>query len=220
MASRPTAVRSEGRMTQAERTALSDKKMFEAAIDLINERGTQKTTLKEIGERAGYSRGLANYRFGSKDGLMLELFERFDDRWKEHLEKYISSTRGLEAVRQASSALRDFLKKESSYLRAMYLLWYESLGHESDMRHLLAEHHDVYRHDARRWIEQGIEAGEIKADTDSVQFAAQYCAFSFGIVYQWLVNSEALELDAVFDNYIDNTMALLANPDYKKEQTS
>ncbi len=210
MASRQAVERTDGRMTQAERTALSDKKMFEAAIELINERGTQKTTLKEIGERAGYSRGLANYRFGSKDGLMLELFERFDDRWKAHLQDYISGTRGLEAVRQASSALRDFLKKESKYLRAMYLLWYESLGHESDMRRLLAEHHDVYRHDARRWVEQGIEAGDIKADTDAEQFAAQYCAFSFGIVYQWLVNSKALDIDAVFDNYIKNTMALLA----------
>lgn len=218
MANRQPTERSEGRMTQAERTALSDRKMFEAAIELINERGTQKTTLKEIGERAGYSRGLANYRFGSKDGLMLELFERFDERWKEHLQDYIDNIRGLEAVRQASCALRDFLKKESSYLRAMYLLWYESLGHESDMRRLLAEHHDVYRHDARRWVEEGIEAGEIKPDTDSVQFAAQYCAFSFGIVYQWLVNAEALELDAVFNNYIENTMTLLANPDFKKEK--
>ena len=69
-----------GRRTQAERTALSDQRMFDAAIRLIMDRGTQKTTLKDIGEMAGYSRGLANYRFGSKDGLMLELFARFDER--------------------------------------------------------------------------------------------------------------------------------------------
>lgn len=216
MASQQAAVRNDGRKTQAERTALSDKKMFDAAIELINEHGTQKTTLKEIGERAGYSRGLANYRFGSKDGLMLELFERFDERWKHHLQDYLTDAQGLAAVRQASTALRDFLRKESSYLRAMYLLWYESLGHESDMRSLLAEHHDVYRHDARCWIEQGIKTGEIKADTDPVQFAAQYCAFIFGIVYQWLVNSEALQLDAVFDNYIENTLAQLANAEYQQ----
>ena len=213
MAKRQATESNEGRMTQAERTALSDKKMFEAAIELINERGTQKTTLKEIGERAGYSRGLANYRFGSKDGLMLELFERFDERWKAHLQDYIAGTRGLEAIQQASAALRNFLKKESSYLRAMYLLWYESLGHESDMRQLLAEHHDVYRHDCKRWIEQGVESGEIKPDTNAEQFAAQYCAFSFGLVYQWLVNADALDLDAVFENYIKNTIALLANPE-------
>ena len=40
------------RRTQAERTALSDQRMFDATIKLINERGTQKTTLKEIGELA------------------------------------------------------------------------------------------------------------------------------------------------------------------------
>ncbi|MGK0500239.1 MAG: AcrR family transcriptional regulator [Oceanicoccus sp.] len=220
MTGRQAVQSNEGRKTQAERTALSDKKMFEAAIELINEHGTQKTTLKEIGERAGYSRGLANYRFGSKDGLMLELFERFDVRWKEHLQNYVANQSGLAALLQASSALRDFLKKESGYLRAMYLLWYECLGHESDMRRLLTEHHDVYRHDAMRWIEEGIAAGEIKAVTDPVQFAAQYCAFSFGIVYQWLVNSKALDLDAVFTNYIDNTIVLLANPDHNKEQAS
>ena len=49
--------------TQAERSALSDQKMFEVAIDLVNERGTAKTTLKDIGEQAGYSRGLARNQF-------------------------------------------------------------------------------------------------------------------------------------------------------------
>ena len=68
--------------TQAQRTALSDQRMFEVAIELVNERGTAKTTLKDIGEGAGYSRGLASYRFGSKDGLWMELFARFDDIWK------------------------------------------------------------------------------------------------------------------------------------------
>lgn len=205
------STRGTARMTQAERTALSDQRMFDAAIELINERGTQKTTLKEIGERAGYSRGLANYRFGSKDGLMMELFERFDGAWKSHLEDYIGDARGLEALKQAACALRDFLKKESNYMRAMYLLWYECLGHDSEMRRTLAQHHDVYRADARRWIEQGMEGGTVSPKIDAAQTATHYCAFVFGIVYQWLVNAEALDLDAVFDSYIDNTIDNLAN---------
>lgn len=207
------------RMTQAERTALSDRKMFDAAVLLINERGTQKTTLKEIGERAGYSRGLANYRFGSKDGLMLELFESFDKLWKAHLASYISDYRGLQALLQAMEALRDFLNKESSYMRAMYLLWYECLGHDSDMRSTLALHHDVYRKDAQRWIEQGVKAGEVKPGIDAEQFAVQYCAFIFGIVYQWLVSASALDLDAVFDSYKEHTITLLRNPDFEEEQS-
>lgn len=198
------------RRTQAERTALSDQRMLEAAIKLINERGTQKTTLKDIGELAGYSRGLANYRFGSKDGLLQELFSRFDERWKTHLESYVGSKTGLEAVLAAADALRDFLKVESDYMRAMYTLWYESLGHESEIRNSLAAHHDVYRKDATRWIEKGIAAGEIDPGIDAQQFAVQYCAFIFGLVYQWLVNSDALDLDAIFDDYESNTTKLLS----------
>ena len=56
MSQRQASERGEGRMTQAERTALSDRRMFDAAIELINERGTQKTTLKEIGERVRLTR--------------------------------------------------------------------------------------------------------------------------------------------------------------------
>lgn len=198
-----------GRMTQAERTALSDQRMFEAAVALINEHGTQKTTLKDIGQMAGYSRGLANYRFGSKDGFLLELFHQFDDRWKTHLNSYVGNKSGIAAVVAATDALRDFLQTESAYMRAMYLLWYESLGHQSAMRTSLADHHKVYRKDARRYIEKGIEAGEIDPDIVAEQFAVQFCAFIFGIVYQWLVDAEALDLEAVFDEYQKNMVKLL-----------
>ncbi len=125
--------------TQAERTALSDQRMFEVAIELVNERGTAKTTLKDIGEGAGYSRGLASYRFGSKDGLWMELFARFDDIWKAHLSQYLTGKQGLAALEAAIQAQRDIFTRESGYLRAMYILWYESLGRESDIRASLAK---------------------------------------------------------------------------------
>ncbi len=199
-----------GRRTQAERTALSDQRMFDAAIRLIIDRGTQKTTLKDIGEMAGYSRGLANYRFGSKDGLMLELFARFDERWKDHLNSYIGDKEGIAGIKAAADALRDFLKLESDYMRAMYILWYESLGHESEIRSRLAEHHRVYREDAARWVTHAIETGEIDPDVDAEQFAVQYCAFIFGTVYQWLVDANALDLDALFVDYEANVERILS----------
>ncbi len=200
---------SNGRRTQAERTALSDQRMLDAAIRLIIDRGTQKTTLKDIGEMAGYSRGLANYRFGSKDGLMLELFARFDERWKDHLNSYISDKEGIAGIKAAADALRDFLKLESDYMRAMYILWYESLGHESEIRSRLADHHRVYREDAARWVTRGIETGEIEPSVDAQQFAVQYCAFIFGTVYQWLVDADALDLDALFSEYEANVERIL-----------
>ena len=47
------------RLTQAERTEISDSRMLDAAVSLIVEHGPAGTSLKEVGMLAGYSRGLA-----------------------------------------------------------------------------------------------------------------------------------------------------------------
>jgi hypothetical protein len=142
---------------------------------------------------------------------MQKLFTQFDERWKKHIDGYIEEKSGIKAVLAAADALRDFLKVESKYMRAMYTLWYESLSHKSEIRNSLAGHHDVYRKDATRWIEDGIASGEIDPKINPKQFAVQYCAFIFGLVYQWLVNAEALDLDAIFDDYEASIIKLLSN---------
>ena len=76
-------------MTQAERAAASDRAMIDAAIELILERGTARTTLAAIGERAGYSRGLATYRYGSKSGLFKEVSNTIQRRWVGYLKAAI-----------------------------------------------------------------------------------------------------------------------------------
>jgi len=199
--------------TQAERSALSDQRMFEVAIELVNERGTAKTTLKDIGERAGYSRGLASYRFGSKDGLWMELFARFDDIWKAHLSQYLAGQSGLASLRAAMQAQRDIFTRESGYLRAMYILWYESLGRESDIRASLARHHVIYRRDVRQWIEQAQASGEVKPEVDAEHFAVGYCSTMFGTIYQWVVAPDAIDINTFFDSFAATTLAAITQPE-------
>jgi AcrR family transcriptional regulator len=54
----------EPRLTQAERRARSERSLLDAAEQLFAEKGSHRTSLAEIGERAGYSRGLVGERFG------------------------------------------------------------------------------------------------------------------------------------------------------------
>ena len=115
------------------------------------------------------------------------------------------------AVVAAADALRDFLKLESNFMRDLYLLWYESVGHESEFRNRLADHHQVYRKDGTQWIKEGIASGEIDPAIDAEQFVVQYCAFIFGVVYQWLVDAEAINLDSLFDDYERNITKLLSS---------
>ena len=160
---KPRAVR----RTQAERTALSDARMFDAAMQLIVEQGTHATTLKEVGERAGYSRGLASSRFGSKDALFGQLVLHFNTSWTRELANKVGTRGGAQACLAALRAVEGFLSSHSGYMQAMYILWFESISSHNDVRDHLAAYHEIYRSDVAHWVEEGIASGEIDASVDA-----------------------------------------------------
>jgi len=200
------------RMTQAERTALSDSRMYAAAIKLICETGTHNTTLKDIGERAGYSRGLASNRFGSKDTLFANLIHNFNTRWAAQLERHLAGHSGLASIFAALTSVEDFLIEESDYMRAMYILWYESIGSHSEVRARLIEHHRAYRRDVAEWVRRGQEERSIADHIDPHQYAVQYCSFVFGTIYQWLVAPDSIDVRQAFADYRKIARWLLTPP--------
>src|SRR6516164_343564 len=70
------------RRTQAERRSEAEQGLLDAALRLFARKGVETTTLAEIGDAAGYSRGLANHHFGSKAALVERLAERSRARFQ------------------------------------------------------------------------------------------------------------------------------------------
>jgi len=198
------------RMTQAERTALSDARMFEAAKELIAEHGTHNTTLREVGERAGYSRGLASNRFGSKEGLFSQLVRDFNRRWAEELRRTVGNSTGLPAFSAALDAVEYFLLNRSDEMKALYILWFESMSSHDEVRQRLARNHTAYRRDAERWVRDGIREGNIRDTIDPHCFAVEFASLIFGLIYQWLVDPESIDVHAVFQHYRRNALDTLA----------
>jgi len=81
------------RLTQAERTEISDLAMLEAATDIILDVGTQNMTLKDVGEKAGFSRSLASLRFGSKEGLFTGLQQFHRKIWIKNWQNFLKESR-------------------------------------------------------------------------------------------------------------------------------
>ena len=189
------------RRTQAERTALSDARMFDAAMQLIVEQGTHATTLKAVGERAGYSRGLASSRFGSKDALFGQLVLHFNTSWTQELANKVGTRGGVQACLAALCAVEDFFSSHSKYMQAMYILWFESISTHNDVRDHLAAYHEIYRSDVAHWVEEGIASGEIDAAVDAECYAFGFCSFIFGTIYQWLVAPSNVDLPKQFEAF-------------------
>ena len=124
------------RLTQVERKEISDAKMLEAAIDLIVERGTDQATLKDVGERAGFSRGLAGYRFGNKAGLFDFVLRSVGDEWLGELTAVTRGKYGYEAMAAALDAHIAFCEEAPKHVEAFYRLWFESLSPNSPFSRL------------------------------------------------------------------------------------
>jgi len=174
-------------MTQPERSALSDARMADAAIALICERGAAATTLRDVGLRAGYSRGLASYRFGSKEGLWAFLIRTIGEEWLAELQQVAAGTTGLDTIRAAVDAHCRFLLESSARIRAFYVLWFESIGPDPSLRAVIMGAHARRQRDVEEWITSGIESGTVRAEVDVRSVAEQFCAAIIGIVYTWLV---------------------------------
>ena len=179
------------RRTQAARTALSDARMLDAAVALICERGAAGTTLKDVGERAGYSRGLASYRFRSKSGLFAFMIRSIGESWLRELRRAVQDEVGINAIAQATDAHFRIVVEGSDHIRAFYMLWFDSIGPDAELKHVVANIHERRRRDVVVWIEQGIAAGMIAPEVDIAGTAEQFCASIIGIVYQWLVTPQA-----------------------------
>jgi AcrR family transcriptional regulator len=189
------------RKTHAERLELSDSRMFDAAVRLIVEQGTAKTTLKAVGESAGYSRGLAGSRFNSKMGLFCFVIKRVAEYWLAEIKKATNNKSGYAAIYATIDAHYQFNKKTPLAVRAFYILWFESMGLDSEMRDVVAGIHRRRLRDVTEWIEGGISSGEISPHTDAHAVAQYFLTSVVGIVYQWLVDpGQEREIESLHEN--------------------
>src|SRR5690242_21557310 len=63
------------RRTQEERRAETERRVLAAAMALIAAHGSRSVTLAEVGEAAGYSRGIVRHHFGSRERLLAAVMQ-------------------------------------------------------------------------------------------------------------------------------------------------
>lgn len=179
------------RRTQAERSALSDTRMLDAAVALIVKRGTSGVTLKEIGELAGYSRAMAGWRFGTKASLFVFVVRAVGEEWLRALGEAVKDKQGLAAIHAATDAHYRFILAGADRIQAFYLLWFDSTGPDPELRSVIANIHERRQRDVEAWIRAGISAGLVREEVGVSSVAAHFCATIIGIVYHWLINPGA-----------------------------
>ncbi|MGH6716271.1 MAG: TetR/AcrR family transcriptional regulator [Bradyrhizobium sp.] len=200
----PTASRksAETGRTHAERRREAESRIVQAAFEIVARRGVDQLTLAEAGEEAGYSRALPAHYFGNREALLAAVAEQaaknYRRRWSE---RNAAERDGLDSLLGAITFYLDDSRGWPKKLRAFHEVMNGALRWPS----IAAV---VARLD-REWIERlaaQIKAaqrhGEIRADIDPVAEATAISGTLRGIMSQWLIAPDAVDLDAVRDGYI------------------
>jgi AcrR family transcriptional regulator len=101
--------------------------ILEAARESLREQGYSGTSIRAVAERAGVQLSLVHYHFGSKQGVLVAVLERENEKLLERQHALFASPGPLSAKwRAACRFLEDDL--ESGYVRILWELWAAGLA--------------------------------------------------------------------------------------------
>ena len=196
------------RVSQTERRARSERRIIQATLQAIAEKGVSGASLAEIGERAGYSRGLPAHLFGNKDRLLAECLNQLMlDLWLRNLPEV--PARG--AFTALAAAIRQWLHDLVSHpelSRAHFLLLQEANVAEAAQTYpeLVPRIRDFVAGSEQRfrgYIEAGQKAGEIDATLDAEFEATLIHTTLRGVSLRWLIGPGSIDIARFADRFLD-----------------
>jgi len=187
------------RRTQEERREEAERRILEAATRIIGKTGVETFTLADVGEAAGYSRGLPAHYFKTKAGLLTAVvkylaehyFRRvtFQGRQRITTDDIVAEiTSFIEAAKKNPLAAKAFITAMAGSLTNPALA-------EAAQKHntaIVAKYEDGIRN--------GIKHGDIDSGIRAHSWAIMLMAATRGIVAQWLIRPKQVDLDLLRDD--------------------
>lgn len=186
------------RRTQAERRDESGRSLVQAAVAVVAEEGVSAATFEAIGRRAGYSRGLATQRFGSKQGLIEAVIQHLHERQEEALAEHgVDDLPGFEAVlAYVDLYLRGLASEAGGGGRAYFMLLSSAVADASAMRDAFAAEHGRVERRLEALVLKGQAQGHIRREIDADAAALMIGALLLGLSMQLLVDP-AMNLEPI-----------------------
>jgi AcrR family transcriptional regulator len=185
--------------SHAERRLAAETAIVQAAFDIVASRGVDQVTLAEAGEEAGYSRALAAHYFDSKQALLAAVAEHAIEKYRQRLEAAAPSRSGREALLASIAFYFNETRKWPKQLRAFFEVTNAALRWPSIAPTVARLNAEMIERTADH-IRAAQANGEIRAELDAIAEAVAITGAMRGIMGQWLIAPDSIDIDAVRDN--------------------
>ncbi len=166
-------------------------KIVSAAWKLFYEQGYDNTTVEEIVEESGTSRGSFYHYFDGKDALLSSLSYLFDDKYAE-LEKAMDPTLSpIDKLMYMNQEL--FLMIENTVSVELLCQLFATQLTTNGERHLLNPNRTYYKL-LRQVTLEGQREGLFKDGLSVNDITRSYAMFERGLMYDWCISSGSYSL--------------------------
>ena len=184
------------------RTKTTKKKIVSAAWRLFYEQGYEDTTVDDIVEESGTSKGSFYHYFEGKDALLSSLSFLFDEKYEELMPTIDPQLHTVDKLLYLNRELFGMIENTVS-LELLARLFSTQLITKGE-RYLL-DHNRVYYKVLRGLISEGQQRGEIRSDLTVNEISKLYALAERGIMYDWCICNGDYSLKA----YAERMMPLL-----------
>ena len=183
--------------TRDEKKALTRRRLLDAAAEVFAHRGFAATSLDEVAEVAGFSKGAVYSNFAGKEDLFLSVLDEHVTRQMLDIRGEIDVTRTAgEQVMEAGQRFMDLFQRE----RAWYLLSFEFLVYAArnpEFQVEFAARQRAQREAVVAMLEENAAAMDIPMSLPPERMAVALEALANGIAYAKLADEQGVPDDLV-----------------------
>jgi AcrR family transcriptional regulator len=186
---------SEERKTLAQRSEEAVEGLRKATLEIIAEQGMKGLTLGAVGTRAGVSRGLPNYHFGSKAALIRHVL---DAMLAQRLTRYGERPDlvGAEAILANLDDVVGFFRDNPIEQRGFAILMSEGLvDPDPQVRQRIADYNRAIRELIAARFDAILAQQRPPTDVDAETLASLYIACLRGITLQWVAEPDLAPIE-------------------------
>ena len=161
-------------------------RIVSAAWKLFYEQGYDDTTVEEIVEESGTSKGSFYHYFSGKDALLSSLSDLFDDKYQELIPTLEEDMDSFEKLMYLNQEL--FLMIDNSVSLDLVARMYSSQLVTAGDKHLL-DHNRLYYKLLRQIVSEGQKKGELRADATVNESVKAYALCERALIYDWCISN-------------------------------
>ena len=166
-------------------------KIVAAAWQLFYEQGYDNTTVEEIVEESGTSRGSFYHYFEGKDALLSSLSYLFDEKYEELIETMDPKLSPAEKLTYMNQEL--FLMIDNTVSVELLSQLFATQLITSGERHMMNPSRTYYKL-LRQIVTEGKQSGFFKDEFSVNDITKAYAMFERGLMYDWCISSGSYSL--------------------------